>query len=144
MSNGVVLTKIWFDNDLVELLVAVSDRRLRFENQVYVSHDQLDDLVKDLSIFRDHIQEDFQEIQLGAFGPKYASGAFHARLQFLAPGTLYISTLQQSEFTGFLHEVVASEAKMYLRSEPILLDNFISQLQALAAGTCEEATLHCI
>lgn len=143
MSNGIALTKIWFDNDLVELLVVVSNRRLRFENQVYIAHDQLDDLVKDLSIFRNHIQEDFQEIQLGAFGPEYANGAFHARLQFLAPGTLYISTFQQSEFGGVPHEDVASEAKMHLRSEPILLDNFISQLRALAAGAREDATLHC-
>ena len=39
--------------------------------------------------------------------------------------------------------LVASEAKMYLKTEPVLLDNFIAELKTLNSGVSYEATLAC-
>jgi hypothetical protein len=60
---------------------------------------------------------------------------------FHLPGQLFISTWQQTEFEAFTMTQVASEAKMYLRVEPIALDNFIVELKCLDTGTRDEATL---
>lgn len=82
-----------------------------------------------------------KEISYSEFGPEYANGAFQARLHFNVPGRLFISTHQQSDFEEFSKTQVASEARMYLKTEPILLDNFISELKALNSGASNEATL---
>jgi len=50
----------------------------------------------------------------------------------------------QSDFQEFSMNKVASEATMYLKSEPALLDRFISDLRAIDAKTAEEATLETI
>ena len=39
---------------------------------------------------------------------------------------------------------VASCATLYLRSEPALLDRFIAEMRALAAGTEDEASLEAV
>ena len=38
----------------------------------------------------------------------------------------------------------AAEAKMYLKSEPVLLDNFIEELKDLDSGITDVAKLVCI
>jgi hypothetical protein len=143
MQKGISISKIWSDDDLVELCIAVTDRASSFSNTVYLGHGQLVELAEQLRNFRDHIHGGIKDIRFGEFGPEYANGAFHARLHFRSPGKLYVSTHQQSEFTSFSVGEVASEAKMYLVSEPVLLDNFISELGALANGAREHALLEC-
>jgi hypothetical protein len=64
-------------------------------------------------------------------------------LHFRSLGKLYVSTHQQTEFTSFSVGEVASEAKMYLVSEPVLLDNFIAELEGLANGARDHASLGC-
>jgi len=83
-------------------------------------------------------------MQLGHFGHEFANGGFHARFHFHGVGQLLISTYQQSEFEDFSKNKVASEAKMYLKTEPVLLDNFILELKLLNSGINNEATLFCI
>ncbi len=68
-------------------------------------------------------------------------GAFHARFHFHKPGKLYISCKQQSEFEEFTVTKVASEATLYLKTEPALLDNFIEALRSMSAHKREEAYL---
>ena len=144
MKKGISFTKIWSDDDLVELSVIVFDGNSSFANTVYIDQDQPSVLVKDLSVFRDQTHSGIKEIRFGEFGPEYANGDFHVRLHFRAPGGLLVFTHQQSEFVDFSVSKVASESKMYLTSEPILLDNFISELKGLANGVRENANLECI
>jgi len=143
MQNGISISKVWSDDDIVELRISVTDQSSSFTNTVYLGNGQLGELVEQLSTFRNHIHGGIKNIRFGEFGPEYANGAFHARLHFRAPGKRYVSTHQQSEFTGFSVGNVASEAKMYLVSEPILLDYFIAELEALATGAREQASLEC-
>ncbi|WP_226426992.1 hypothetical protein ACCQ14_01765 [Xanthomonas sp. NCPPB 2865] len=144
MQKGISISKIWSDDDLVELRIVVADQASSFCSTAYVDHGHLEELATQLRTFRNHIDGGIKDIRLGEFGPEYANGAFHARLHFRSPGKLYVSTHQQSEFAGFSIGEVASEAKMYLVSEPVLLDNFIAELGGLANGAREDATLECI
>lgn len=141
MNSRITIRKIWNDDDIVELTVEVSDGKSMFANNVYVAIDAIQELIKNLTVFREHIYGGLYDIRFGEFGPEYASGAFQARLHFSVPGRLFISTHQQSDFEEFSKTQVASEARMYLKTEPILLDNFISELKALNSGASNEATL---
>jgi hypothetical protein len=141
MNSRITLRKIWNDDDIVELTVEVSDGRSMFSNNVYVGTNSIEELVKNLTAFRERVYGGLYDIRFGEFGPEYANGAFQARLHFHGPGRLFISTQQQSVFEEFSKMPVASEAKMYLKTEPILLDNFISELKALSSGASNEASL---
>jgi len=144
MKPGVHLTKVWFDDDMMELKIDVSDGISSFSNRVYVGYSAFADVVAQLDAFKDHIHGGLLDIRFGEFGPEYANGAFHARLHFAKPGGLYISSKQQSEFGEFSVTKVASEATLYLKTEPALLDNFIDELRRLNAKKSEEAHLEAI
>jgi len=144
MKLGIHLSKIWFDNDVVELRIDVSDGNSFFSNQVYVGYSTLADVVAELEVFKDQVYGGVLDMRFGEFGPEYAKGAFHARLHFAKPGKLYITCKQQSEFEDFSVMKVASEATLYLRTEPALLDNFIAELRSLHAEQREEAYLEAI
>lgn len=144
MRRGIHLTKVWFDNDVVELRIDVSDGNSLFSNQVYVGYSMLANVTAELDVFKDHVYGGVLDIRLGEFGPEYANGAFYARLHFAKPGKLYITCRQQSEFKDFSLTKAASEATLYLETEPALLDNFISDLRSLYTGQCEKASLEVI
>jgi len=144
MKTGIHITKIWVDDDVIELKIDVSDGISLFSNKVYVGYQTLEDVVSKLTVFREHVHGGVLDILFGAFGPEYANGAFHARLHFPKPGKLYITCRMESNFEEFSIKKVASKATLYLKTEPILLDNFIAELKSLNAKKCDEATLEAI
>lgn len=144
MKPGIYFKKIWFDDDVVELKIDSFDGNSLFSNKVYVGHQGMKDLIAELSVFRDHVYGGSYDIQMGEFGPEYASGAFHARLHFHKHSQIHITIKAQSEFEEFGMKNVASEATIYLVSEPILLDNFIAELKALSSGLRDEAKLEAV
>jgi len=144
MKPGILLTKIWSDDDMVELKIDVSDGVSAFSNKIYVGYSDFADNVSRLDAFKDHVHGGLVDIRFGEFGPEYASGALHARFHFPKPGRLYITCHQESGFEDFAIKKVASEATLYLKTEPALLDNFISQLKALDARKREDAYLEAI
>lgn len=141
MKPGISFTKIWFDDDMVELRIQVSDGQSTFVNEVYVGHQQLTDLVADLNRFKTHVHGGIYDMAFGSFGPEYAHGAFHARLHFQDRGILFVTVKSQTDFQDFGKKNVASEATMYLRTEPALLDNFIAVLKDMSDGKREDAAL---
>ena len=143
MKPGIKLEQKRFDEDVTEFKVTVADGSSEFSTDVYVSCDYLAKLIGDLCVFRDQIYGGLYDIEMGSFGPEYANGAFHARLHFYVAGKIGISTSQQTEFFEFANREVSAESKMYLRTEPVLLDNFITQLKLIKSGTSEEAELAC-
>jgi len=143
LKRQLKIQKIWNDDDIEELFIEVSDGRSTFCNEVYGSLGQVQELVKGLIIFREQVHGGLFDIKLGEFGIEYANGGFQARLQFKEPGSLYIATYQQADFKEFPNNKMASEARFYLSTEPVLLDNFISDLTALNAGAKDEAILVC-
>lgn len=129
---------------MVELRIEACDGTSSFSNKVYVGHQNLSDLVVELNTFKDHIYGGLYDLRFGEFGPEYDSGALHARLHFHDRGKLLISVNMQSEYSEFGRKNVASEAKLYLISEPSLLDSFIQSLRAVSDGHRIDAELEAV
>ncbi len=126
---------------MVELRIDVCDGTSAFSNKVYVGHQNLRDVVDELNRFKDQIYGGLYDLRFGEFGPEYASGALHARLHFHDRGKLLVSVNMQSEYSDFGKKNVASEANLYLISEPSLLDSFIQSLRAVSDGNRIDAEL---
>jgi hypothetical protein len=141
MKTGIYFKKIWSDDDLVELQIDSCDGNSLFSSKVYVGHRRLEDVVSELDVFKEELHGGIYEIQMGAFGPEYANGTFSARLHFYEHSKIHITIEAESEFGDFGGKNVAGRATLYLTSEPVLLDNFITELRALSAGSRTEAKL---
>ena len=141
MKSGILISKLWFDVDIAELQIRVSDGTSSFSNEIYVAHDTIEDAVSSLRVFRNHLNGGLLNLQFGEFGPEFAKGAFHARFHFLLPGRLFVTCNQESGFEEFANKKVASKATLYVKSEPVLLDRFITQMEVLAASMRAEAEL---
>ncbi len=141
MKAGINIKQVWSDDDLVELEVTSSDGTSTFITRVYVGHQDLEQLTRDLSVFRNHLHGGLCDMAFGKFGPEYASGAFEARLHFFKPSKLAVTVRAESEWREFKKSEVASNVTLYFISEPVLLDNFIEELKRLQSGISSEAAL---
>ena len=141
MKSGITLTSIWSDEDCVELEIETSDGKSQFTNTAYVGWNALKEIVNDLKVFRHQIHGGILDIRFGAFGPEYANGALIARFHFQSPGTLRVSVSAQSKFEEFGKKTVASDANLFINSEPVLLDNFIDELASLSEEKGTKAAL---
>jgi hypothetical protein len=133
MQPGIRITRVWSDDDMLEVAIEVADRMSRFVNRVYVGYRDLADTIDKLEEFKAHVHGGLIDVRFGEFGPEYGGGAFHARLHFLEPGRLFITCRQESNFSPFGKKTVASCATIYLCSEPALLDRFIDELRRIPA-----------
>ncbi len=145
MKPCIQLKKIYSDEDLVELEVTVCDGKSLFSNTVYTGIDDMQETAKELKKFREHIHGGIYDLRFGGFGSEYANGGFQARLHFYeqGKGILYISTYQQSDYMDFKGNQVASEARIYLKTEPALFDRFVATFEELSAGNIEEVNMEC-
>lgn len=89
---------------MMELRIHACDGTSTFSNKVYVGHQNLRNVVRELNTFKDHIYGGIYDLRFGDFGPEYASGALHARLQFHDRGKLLISAHMQSDYSDFWTE----------------------------------------
>ena len=148
--SGLSLTRVWHDDDLVELCVAVTTCNAHFSTTVYAGHRELSGMLSSLAAFATSLSDGLScEIGLGQFGPAFANGAWRLRLQFVAPGTLWVWSRQQADFAGpeFPRrgfDDVADEATLLLASEPGLFDAFVAQLSCLAKRRRDDARLECV
>lgn len=143
MKPSICFRNIWFDDDMVELKIITDDGNSKFENKVYVGYQQLKDTSQNLNTFKKQVYGGLLNIEFGAFGPEYANGAFYARLHFQERGKIFISIKMQSDFFDFGKKNIASEASLYLISEPTLLDNFLNQFKSLK-DVGNSAILECV
>ena len=141
MLPSIQFQQIWSDNDLLEFEITVSDGNSFFRNKVYVGHGFAKELIEGLDQFKGQVHGGIYDLRLGEFGPEYASGAFHARLHFQERGKILVTANAQSDFVDLGRKNVASEATLYLISEPALLDNFIAELKSVSNGIGTSATL---
>ncbi len=141
MPQGIVFQNIGQHDDMYEFKVTSSDGVSTFINAIYVGYSTYDDLIAGLDRFKHQIYGGIFDIEIGSFGPEYASGAFTARLHFQERGIIYVSIQAQSDFVDFGKKNIASEAKLFFKTEPALLDNFIQQLKQLKSNTTNEASL---
>jgi hypothetical protein len=144
MKPEVRFTRIWSDDDLLELRIDVCDGRSHFSIDSYVGTEWPAEIKSSLLVFRDHVHGGIFDLKAGEFGPEYANGAFVARMHFAPPGILNVSTVQQSDYFEYKGTKVASEARLFLRTEPVLIDRFIEELDRLSSSSEAVATLACM
>jgi len=144
MTPGIKLSKIWADDDMLELRVQICDGRSIFVNQIYVGHRHLAETVLGLDRFKDQVHGGLFNLRFGEFGPEYASGALDIRMHFRKQGKVLLRVLAESEFSNFDGREIASDATLYLLSEPALLDNFVAAIRMLSNGRKEEAELEAV
>ena len=144
MKPCIKFTKTWLDEDMVDLHVDISDGTSSFATQIYVGHRQLRDAIQGLQIFKDRIHGGIFNLRFGEFGAEYASGALDARFQFRKLGKILVRVSVQSAFQLFEEKGFASEAKLFLVSEPALLDAFVHALTAWRERGSEQAELEAI
>jgi hypothetical protein len=144
MDSGLAISKIWFDDDMIEVQVKACDGTSQFSIKAYVSYPSLDELTTKLESFRLAVHGGLLDFSMGEFGPEYVNGAFHGRFHFVSPSKLCITCRMESEFFSFGGKNVASSATLHLITEPALLDRFIEQFKALNAKNRTDATLETI
>lgn len=141
MMPGIKFTKLWSDEDMLNLQVEVCDRNSLFTTEIYVGHKHLADTVSGLHKFKDHIHGGLFNLRFGEFGPEYASGAVDVRMHFRTMGKLLVRVSAESRFSRFEDRELASKATLYVVSELGLLDNFILALRMLSEGSVDHAEL---
>jgi hypothetical protein len=145
MKPSIEFQKIWHDDDVVELAISVADGVSLFQCRTYVAHQKLTDAVEQLDVFKNHVHGGLCDLRFGEFGPEYAGGAFHARFEYYRPerGRLSITVKAESDWHEFTHTKVASNATLFLKTEPALFDSWLTALKALANGNRLDAVLEC-
>ena len=141
MEPGIKFTANWSDEDLIDLHVEICDDVSLFSTTIWVRHQQFRDTVAGLHVFKHQINGGIFNLRFGEFGAEYASGALDVRLQWRKLAKILILVSAQSGFTRFEDRELASEAKLYLVSEPALLDAFIDAFQAPGERSSTEAVL---
>ena len=144
MPPRITITRTWSDADVAQLAFEVCDGISAFTNEAYVALDWGVVAAAALRTFAHQVHGGLFNLEAGDGGPEYASGAFRARFHYYKPTQLLISTRQQGEFFPFKGGEVAPTAKMFLRTEPALLDRFVASLPALDASEGRQAVLECI
>jgi hypothetical protein len=146
MKSFISFKKIWEDDDMVELTISISDGKSLFQCDVYVAHQTMTEIVNELGVFKNHVYGGLYDLRFGEFGPEYANGAFHTRFEFHRSGNgkLSITAKAESEWDDFTHTKVASNATLYLRTDPALFDNWLRELTSLSNGVSAEASLECL
>ncbi len=140
----IAISRTWSDDDVLRLTFHVCDGSSHFVNDAFASLDWGSSAAAALRTFGSHVHGGLFNLEAGSGGPEYASGAFRARFHFFKPTDLLISTAQQGDYIPFKTYEVATEAKMFLRTEPGLLDRFITALPTLDRNDGAEAVLECV
>ena len=78
MKSSITFTKIWQDNEMVELTIAIIDGISLFQCNTYVGHQDLKDKVDELNVLKVYLNGGLYDLRFGEFGPEYGGGAFHA------------------------------------------------------------------
>jgi hypothetical protein len=144
MHPRITISRRWSDEDVAQLAFEVCDGVSAFTNEAYVTLDWGAVAANALRTFARQVHGGLFNLEAGEGGPEYASGAFTARFHYHKPTLLLISTQQQGDFFSFKGSEVAPTAKMFLRTEPALLDRFVASLPALDTSEEGEAILECV
>ena len=144
MLPRIAITRTWSDNDVAQLTFEVCDGVSVFANEAYASLDWGATAAAALRTFGHQIHGGLFNLEAGEEGPEYASGSFRARFHYYKPNQLLVSTIQHGDFFSFKGSQVAPTATMFLRTQPALLDRFVTALLALDGSDGGQAILECV
>jgi hypothetical protein len=134
----------WHDEDVLQLTFELCDGSVRFVNSAYVGLDWLSETAEGLSAFSGQIHGGMYRLEAGTPGPEFADGSVNALFHYKSPTGLFISALVESDYFTFKGNEVAREAKLFMATEPGLINEFVRELRAMHGGNREDATLRCI
>lgn len=144
MKPQIAIKRTWCDEYMASLSFEVCDGESVFSTEAYAELDWGAKAAAALARFSHQVHGGLCDLEAGDGGPEYASGAFRARFHYYKPNQLLISTVQQGEYIRYKDGRVAAEAKMFLRTEPALLDRFTNALPVLDRVIGEVAILECV
>lgn len=142
-STALRLSRVWYDNDMDELRVAVEGSDTGFAVNAYVGRNDFNDALTDLQLFAKTIHGGLCEVRFGEFGPEYASGAIHLRFHWVE-GRIYLTCRLQSDFHPFGRKEVADEALVHAGTEPALFDAFLAELGPFVDRKRDEVVLELV
>ena len=70
MKTGICISKVWFDDDVIELRIGVSDGTSFFSNHVYVGYPNLADAISSLSVLQEQVPDGLLDIRFGGLWPR--------------------------------------------------------------------------
>jgi hypothetical protein len=144
MTPRIAITRTWSDNDVAQLAFEVCDGSSVFANEAYVPLNWGVTTASALRAFGQQIYGGLFDLQAGEEGFEYASGHIRARFHWYKPDQLLISTWQQGAHFLFKGSETAADARLFLKTEPALLDRFVAALPSLDAQGDGQATLECV
>src|ERR1044072_6110552 len=115
MQARISVTRLWSDDDVVELAFEVCDGVSIHTNRVYVARDWGAVSATALRPFGTQIHGGLFDLEGGGGGSGYALGHFWARFHHCTPREILIETSQQGDFFRFKDRRVATEATTFLR-----------------------------
>jgi hypothetical protein len=144
MTPRIAITRTWSDNDVAQLAFEVCDGTSTFMNEAYVRLDWAVATASSLRAFAQQMHGGLFDLQAGEDGLEYAGGYIRARFHWYRPDQLLISTRQQGDHFPFKGSASAADARMFLKTEPALLDRFVAALPSLDAKSGGQAILECV
>jgi hypothetical protein len=126
-STALKLSRVWADDALDEVRVAIEGPDTGFAAIAYVDRVDFRDVLEYLRRFAKQIYGGLCEVRFGEFGPEYANGAAHLRFHSI-DGQIYIACRLQADFDKFGRKEVADEALVHLSTEPAHFDRLLVSL----------------
>jgi len=141
--TAVRLSRVWRDNDMDELRVAVEGPDTGFAVTAYVGRSDFNNALKDLRSFAKAIHGGLCDVRFGDFGTEYANGAVHFRFHWVE-GRVFLTCRLQTAFDKFGRKEVADEALIHVRTEAALYDAFLAELGPFVERKRDEVALELV
>jgi hypothetical protein len=140
MTSGLTIEIVWFDEDVVELLVSGSNGVFSGAARLYADREGL----KKLSVFLKGFPQEPDErrlIEMGTFDPGFSGGGARLGLRCTdSAGHVALDVLLATQVENNRHQRV----EFALQTEPAALDRFHTQVEALEirVGARAELSVH--
>lgn len=139
MEKGINFEIIWFDQDVIEVVLTCSNGHFSGWAEIYLSHDDLPELADALRGFPSGVS-DTRQIELGTLDPNYANGG--ARIQFYcsdSSGHAVLEIQLRGDRCKALGEVESVALRMPIEAAGV--DSFVHQLVLMKSTIGASASL---
>jgi hypothetical protein len=126
MNEGLKVTYLYHDLDLIEVRVTARNERFQGSADVYVGTDGLLEAVSALQGFPKD-RSDKREIVFGAAGPKFAGGS--VRLEFYCKDLAGHAAFRAVIEDDYAQQELTQSATVFVDFDPASLDQFLIELQ---------------
>jgi len=140
MKTGFTFEKIWEDIHAQELNIHAFNTTSTFTNQVYIGHETIGEVIEGLTQFNQLIEGPNYYLDPGGFGAT-DQGGFHARFEHIDNGKICVKLNLESGNPISFKINYFDKATLYFTTQPVLIDNFISELKSLNLAVTDQAKL---